>query len=91
MKVWTAFSLSETELRTIRAAVGRGGRATRKECVVFIDRAVRDALRRAPDPKPARRKRLPAPPAAPVPDAPPVDESTAASRNRDRIRAIYVK
>ena len=45
MKVRAAFMLTEIELRTIRAAHGRGGKATRKECVTFIDRAVRDALK----------------------------------------------
>jgi hypothetical protein len=56
MKVRVAFSFEETQLRTIRAAIGRGGRATRNECVVFINRAVTKAIEAAPEPKPARKK-----------------------------------
>jgi len=55
MKVRTVFTFEELQLRTIRAALGRGGKATRKECVTFIDRAVRAALDKAPNPKPAKR------------------------------------
>lgn len=56
MKVRAAFQFDEVQLRTIRASIGRGGRATRKECAVFINRAVSKALDAAPDPKPVRRK-----------------------------------
>ena len=55
MKVRTAFTFTETELRTLRAALGRGGVATRKECLTFIDRAVRTAIDAAPTPKAKRR------------------------------------
>lgn len=58
MKVRTAFTLSDDDLRSIRAAHGRGGKATRKECLTFIDRAVRDAIQAAPTPKPARGARV---------------------------------
>lgn len=51
MKVKFLFSFDEPQLRQIRAAIGRGGVATRKECVVFIDRAVRAAIDAAPTPK----------------------------------------
>lgn len=55
MKVNNAFMFDETQLRTVRAAIGRGGKATRKECRVFIDRAIRSALDAAPEPKAKRR------------------------------------
>lgn len=62
MKVRYAVNLEEHDLRSIRAAIGCGGKATRKECVTFIDRAVRKAIKDAPDPKPARtRQPKPAP------------------------------
>lgn len=57
MKVRTAFTFEDRTLRTIRAALGRGGVATRKDCVTFIERAVAQALAGAPTPKPARTKR----------------------------------
>lgn len=56
MQIRTKFTLDETDLRTIRASIGRGGKASRKECVVFIDRAVRTAIEKAPAPK-AKRAR----------------------------------
>jgi hypothetical protein len=55
MKVNTSFAFSEEQLRTIRAALGRGGAATRKECRYFVERAVEFALKAAPEPKPKRR------------------------------------
>ena len=56
MKVKTGFMFEEADLRRIRASVGRGGIATRSECRIFIDRAVREALKDAPEPKPARKR-----------------------------------
>ena len=89
MKVRTAFEFDDVTLRTVRAAHGRGGKATRKECVTFIDRAVRAALRAAPDPKPARRRTEP--PVAPmaVEPAPPEDDAAVARRNRERIERKF--
>ena len=55
MKVNTSFAFTDEQLRTIRAALGRGGAATRKECRYFIERAVEAALKSAPEPKPKRR------------------------------------
>lgn len=53
------FSLDFTELdrRTVRASVGRGGQATRKELRIFVERAIRAALHNAPEPKPKRQKK----------------------------------
>lgn len=90
MKVRTAFDFSDAQLRTIRAAHGRGGIATRKESVIFIARAVEAALKAAPEAKPARRrvaKPLPPPPAPP----PTADEEAAAAKaRRDAIRRLYL-
>ena len=62
MKVNTGFVFTEDQLRTVRAALKRGGVATRKECRMFVTRAVEAALHAAPEPKPKRR---PAPAPAP--------------------------
>lgn len=64
MKTNIAFDFSELDRRTVRAALKRGGMASRKELRIFVDRAVRDALAKAPEPKPKRQKK-----AAPVVDA----------------------
>lgn len=87
MKVRYAASFDELDLRTVRAAIGRGGKATRKECVVFIDRAVRAALKAAPDPKPARtpRSKGPSPTARPVVE----NEEQATIEQRNRIASLY--
>lgn len=63
MKTNIAFDFSELDRRTVRAALKRGGMATRKELRIFVDRAIRDALAKAPEPKPKRQKK-----AAPVVD-----------------------
>lgn len=55
MKVNIGLVLNDEQLRTIRAALGRGGVATRKECRYFVERAIEAALKAAPDPKPKRR------------------------------------
>lgn len=81
MKVCTAFQFDETQLRTVRAAHGRGGKATREECRTFIDRAIRTALDDAPTPKPARVKRE-----KPTPVAPVVRDER---KERDRIARAY--
>lgn len=88
MKVVSRFSLDETALRTIRAAHGRGGVASRRECVTFIDRAVREALDKAPEPRPAR-KRVVKP--APVPPVVLTDEQERerAIANREKIRKLF--
>jgi hypothetical protein len=56
LKVVTAFNFLDEDLRTVRAAHGRKGKATRKECRMFVERAVRLALQAAPEPAPARKK-----------------------------------
>lgn len=81
-------NLSEDELRTIRAAVGRGGKATRNECRIFIDRAVRKALHDAPEPKPKRMKHEKKDPSARTVVAP-ENEQAATIQQRDRIAAAY--
>lgn len=82
MTVKTRFNFTDEEVRTIRAAIGRGGKATRKECVVFIDRAVRTALAAAPEPKRRQPKREKGE-GMPVPDA---DHPQAENA---RIRGIF--
>lgn len=67
MTVVVRFELSEAQLRTVRAAYGRGGVATRKESSLFINRAVAEALDKAPEPKVkrvARRVEVKPPPVA---------------------------
>jgi len=87
MKVRTVFTFEELQLRTIRAALGRGGKATRKECVTFIDRAVRAALDKAPEAKPARAKLLKA---APKPRPTIGAETTEqAIAQREHIKGMY--
>lgn len=89
MKVIAHFNFSNEQLRTVRAAHGRGGKATRKECLTFLDRALAAALKAAPDPRPVR-KRLPKPEPKPAP-APvtPDEERAAAIAARDKIAAMY--
>jgi hypothetical protein len=91
MKVRVSFDFSEHQLRTIRASYRRGGRATRQETSIFINRAIAKALDAAPEPAPLR-KRPPKPP-PPPPSAPPTeDEETARDRaNRLQIRQMYGK
>lgn len=86
MTVNHRFAFTEDELRTIRAAIGRGGKATRKECAVFINRAVKAALDAAPEPKAKRVKRVKTDPSArPVV----VDEHADAIAQRNRIARLY--
>jgi hypothetical protein len=79
MKVRFAVGFDEAQLRSIRASIGRGGKATRKECQVFIDRAVRLALDKAPEAKPVRVKR-----AKPEPE---VTREESTTEEHDRLRA----
>ena len=88
MKVNIGLVLNDDQLRTIRAALGRGGVATRKECRYFVERAIEAAFKKAPEPKPKRR---------PVPKkvvvVPPVvteDEEIIEGRKiREKIRKMY--
>lgn len=88
MKVRAAFNFSDEQLRGIRAAHGRGGRATRKESLVFIDRAVNKALDAAPEPKAKRVKRAKTDPSA-RPVVATEQETTAAVQQRERIARLY--
>lgn len=88
MKVRTGFAFTDEELRTIRAAINRGGKATRKEALVFIDRAVRDAMKDAPAPKPVR-KRAAKPEPTITPKETPEQERERLRRQRDRIAKFY--
>lgn len=65
MKTNLPLELTDTDRRRIRAAIRRGGLATRSEIRIFADRAIREAIAAAPDPKPARRLKA----AAPAPTA----------------------
>lgn len=51
--------LNEEQLRRVRATLGRGGKATRAECRVWLNRVLSEGLAGLPEPK-VRRK--PAPP-----------------------------
>lgn len=89
MKVRCAFSFTDEQLRTVRAAHGRGGKATRKECMTFVDRAVAAAFKAAPEPRPVRKRRPkpePPPPLAPLTDD---EERAAAVAARNKIAAMY--
>lgn len=88
MKVRSGFTFDETDRRLIRATFGRGGMATRKEAVQFIDRAIRKALENAPEPKPKRVKREKKDPSA-RPVVAPEQEQAATIQQRDRIAAAY--
>lgn len=57
MTVRLRFDISEDQRRAIRAALGRGGKATRKECSLFIERAAQQAIEEAPKPR-VRAKRV---------------------------------
>lgn len=88
MRVRAVFDFSETQLRTIRASYKRGGKATRKESSIFINRAVSAALDAAPEPAPARKKVKPPPPPAPV-VLTEEGEREADRGKLDKIRKLY--
>lgn len=77
------FPFDEEMLRSIRAGLGRGGKATRKECREFIEVAVHAAIRRLPPPK--RRK----------PKASIVEQraslTVAPAETPDDLRAVHAK
>lgn len=54
MKINLSITLDEAQLRSVRAAQGRGGKATRSDVRVFANRAIRAALDAAPAAKPKR-------------------------------------
>jgi len=56
MKVNHKFEFAERDRQLIRAALGRRGLSSRTETRIFIERAVREALDRAPEPKVRRPK-----------------------------------
>jgi hypothetical protein len=55
MKVHCALEMTDTDRRRVRAAIGRGGVATRKEIRIFAERAIRRALETGPEPKTRQR------------------------------------
>jgi hypothetical protein len=61
MKINHSLDLTDTDRARVRAAIGRGGLATRKEIRIFVDRAIRAAIASTPDPKPRRQKVAAAP------------------------------
>lgn len=102
MKVRAAFTFTPDQLGRIRAAHGRGGKATRKECVTFIDRAVHAALSAAPEPKRRRvvdktvtisNREYAATANKTAADAAPADEpaDVTSTRVRTRIAKLYGK
>lgn len=64
MRINLTVVLDEEQLRRVRATVGRGGRATREECRIWLQRVMQIALQHAPEPK--RRRAKVAAPAAPA-------------------------
>lgn len=64
MRINVTIVLDEAQLRRVRAAHGRGGKATRAECRTWFQRVVLDAIAGAPEPKVRRKRETPAPPAA---------------------------
>jgi hypothetical protein len=64
MRVNVTIVLDDEQLRRVRATTGRGGRATRAECRVWLQRVMQVALAHAPEPK-RRRVKVAAAPAAP--------------------------
>lgn len=86
MKVRVVFELDDVALRTVRAAYNRRGKATRKESVLFINRAVAEALKAAPDPAPVRKRRPKPAPAAPVA---PLPEGAKEAETIARLRRLY--
>jgi hypothetical protein len=86
MRVRVVFDFSETQLRTIRASYKRGGKATRKESAIFINRAVATALDAAPEPRPARKKVKP-----PPPPPPPVVLTEEGEREAERVKLANIR
>lgn len=67
MRLNVTLVLSDDERRRVRAALGRGGVATRADCRIWLQRLVADTLQAGPAPK-VRRKAAPKPePAKPEP------------------------
>jgi hypothetical protein len=89
MRVRVVFEFNETQLRTIRASYKRGGKATRKESSIFINRAVTTALDAAPEPAPARRKVVKPPPPPPPPVLTEAEERDAERGKLANIRKLY--
>lgn len=88
MKVRTGFEFSEEDRRRIRASIARGGQATRRECVTFIDRVVRAALADQELPR-TRTKRVKGADPSARPDVPAEREGEVAVAQRRRIAALY--
>lgn len=57
MKIIMRFDWDDEKLRKVRAALGyRGGKASRKDCRIFIDRTIYDRLKIIEAPRPSRPK-----------------------------------
>lgn len=66
MKTNVSIRMTDDDRARVRAALGRGGLATREEIRIFVDRAIVRALAQTPEPKRRRPKPAPAPTAAPM-------------------------
>ncbi len=105
MKVNTGFTFTDDDRRALRALIGRGGRATRVECRIFMDRVIREAIEAAPTRRQTRRVKR-GPDASHVEGCPRrtasmaecwcnadhtglVDDTTHASSHRERIARLY--
>jgi hypothetical protein len=88
MRINVTIVLDEEQLRRVRATTGRGGRATREECRVWLQRVMQVALVHAPEPKRRRVKVAPAVPAvvdsAREPALPEVEQAPVTDETRCR-------
>jgi hypothetical protein len=64
VRVALTIVLDDEQRRRVRATMGRGGKATRAEVRIWMQRVLQVALKTAPEP---RRRRSPAPKTAPLP------------------------
>lgn len=68
MRINLTLVLDEDQVRRVRALTGRGGKATRAEVRIWLQRVALDALAHAPEPK--RRRAAAAVTTAPAPTPP---------------------
>jgi pyruvate/2-oxoglutarate dehydrogenase complex dihydrolipoamide acyltransferase (E2) component len=70
MKIVLTLTMDEPQLRRVRTATGRGGKATRADVRIWASRVLQEALQEAPTPKLRRPKGNPPAPAPEAPTAP---------------------
>jgi hypothetical protein len=84
VKVHLSLELDDERLRRIRAALGRGGPATRKEVRAWAQRLLDDGLARAPEPKRRRVRPEPVATLEPEPDIAVTDDTRCRHCQRRR-------